>query len=66
MNASQANADQWPYLSPEAAYQMTVSTHILAGTLAVSIPLFRYSFFPSCPTVAKHLFILDHMLGYLE
>ena len=35
MSASQANITIWSYLTPEQAYQLTVSTYILAGTLAV-------------------------------
>jgi hypothetical protein len=43
MSASQVNATHvWSYLTPEQAYQLTVSTHILAGTLAVSTLLSQF------------------------
>lgn len=48
MSASQVNVSKWSYYSPEVAYQITVSTHILAGTLAVRNSLFHYNFFPAC------------------
>ena len=59
--------------SIEVAYQITVSTRIVAGTLAGSSSLFCYSFFPSYQCivsdgirrVAKNSFMLDHVLGYI-
>ncbi|KIM36344.1 hypothetical protein M413DRAFT_424975 [Hebeloma cylindrosporum] len=35
MNTAQGNATEWSYYSPETAYQITVSTHVLAGALAI-------------------------------
>jgi hypothetical protein len=73
MSASQANATSiWSYLSPEQAYQLTVSTHILAGTLAVRSFLLPHSFFTAYVVSdggsndAKHSSVLDHVLGYIE
>ena len=66
MSSSQVNASHWSYLSPEEAYQLMVSTYILAGTLAVST-LFRLSFSQRASyTAAKHSSVLDHVLGYIE
>jgi hypothetical protein len=46
MSASQVNANDWSFLSPELVLQMMISVQIIAGTLAVRSSLFPYSFFP--------------------
>ena len=66
MSASQGNATIWAYFSPEQAYEFTVSTHILAGTLAVSFSLSSVSSQRASYPTAAHSFVLDHVLGYIE
>jgi hypothetical protein len=55
MSASQGNATIWAYLSPKEAYEFTVSTHILAGTLAVSSGSLFRQFLPSMRPIRRWL-----------